>query len=163
MKKDKFIKLSYGFTLTEIMIVVAVILLVLAIAVPNALRARLNANEAAAISNIMTISKASQGYWTGTGSLPTSLNDLGAGSSPAYIIDSALACAAEPCAKSGYNYEIQGSGGAANFFVYGTPANYQTDGNRTFCAAADGVTRGDESLAGAAPADRTACMGLPAI
>ncbi|MFH1092681.1 MAG: prepilin-type N-terminal cleavage/methylation domain-containing protein [Candidatus Omnitrophota bacterium] len=51
-----------GFTLVEIMIVVAIIALLAAIAIPNLLRARLNANEAAAQSTLKTVSTACESY-----------------------------------------------------------------------------------------------------
>ncbi|PIW73849.1 MAG: pili assembly chaperone, partial [bacterium (Candidatus Ratteibacteria) CG_4_8_14_3_um_filter_41_36] len=51
-----------GFTLVEIMIVVAIIALLAAIAIPNLLRARLNANEGAAIGNMHTLVTALGSY-----------------------------------------------------------------------------------------------------
>ena len=51
-----------GFTLVEIMIVVAIIVLLAAIAIPNLLRARLSANEATAIAAMRTLSTAYESY-----------------------------------------------------------------------------------------------------
>ncbi len=149
-----------GFTLVEIMIVVAIIALLAAIAIPNLVRARLNANESAAIANLQTVSTASQSFWSNTGALPTTLNNLGAGSNPAYI-DTILGCAAQPCTKQGYNFTIGGTGAANDFFAYAVPQNANTTGVRSFCITSDGVMR--VSAAGATPADRAACLALAVL
>jgi len=156
-----------GFTLVEIMIVVAIIALLAAIAIPNLLRARLNANEAGAISNVQTVSTAAQSYWSAEGSLPISLSDLGADATPSYISDTTLACGSgtasgAECTKGGYIYSVLGTGTAATFFSYARPVTYQTTGNRTFCVAADGVTRGSDTGSSAAIA-RAACVGYNPI
>ena len=66
-----------AFTLVEIMIVVAIIALLAAIAIPNLLRARLSANDALAQSTLRTISTAIETYATATnGDFPTSENQL---------------------------------------------------------------------------------------
>ena len=74
-----------GFTLVEIMIVVAIIALLAAIAIPNLLRARTSANEALAKSTLRTLSTASETYATANnGNYPTSITDL-TGANPPYI------------------------------------------------------------------------------
>jgi len=149
-----------GFTLVEIMIVVAIIALLAAIAIPNLLRARLNANEGAAISNVHTLSTASQSFWSATGALPTALNDLGAGSNPSYI-DTTLGCAAATCTKNGYDYTIAGAGAAADFVAVATPDTPNVTGVRSFCVSSDGVVRVDP--AGGAIGDAATCNGLAAL
>lgn len=77
-----------GFTLVEIMIVVAIIALLAAIAIPNLLRARVNAQESAAASAMHTITSA-QVSWRATNSTYATLAQLGAATPP--YIDSTLA------------------------------------------------------------------------
>ncbi len=146
-----FYTMKKGFTLTEIMIVVAIIALLLGIAIPNVLRARLDANERYAISNLQTISVAAQTYWSVKNTLPTTLNALYTDS----YIDVTLGCATQPCIKNGYKYYMGGTGTSASFFVYTVPETPDVTGVRSFCSGSDGVTR--VSSSGATPASQTAC------
>src|ERR1700730_8256687 len=72
-----------GFSLIELLIVVAIILIIAAIAIPSLLRSRLAANQSSAVANLRTISTASVSYWVTYGNgYPPSLAALGgAGSS----------------------------------------------------------------------------------
>lgn len=146
-----------GFTLVEIMIVVAIIVILVSIAIPNLLRSHLNANENNAISNLQTISVAAQTFWSVGNStstpLPTSLSQLKDGN---YISDSTLACSSPPCIKNGYNYSMGGTGSTTDFFVYAIPQTPRVTGVRSFCSGSDGVTR--VSSSGATPANRAACI-----
>lgn len=89
-----------GFTLVEIMIVVAIIALLAAIAIPNLLRARHNANEAAAIGSVRTISTAAESFRAAQTppAYPVNLAALGAAIPP--YIDNTLAAGQ----KQGYNF-----------------------------------------------------------
>ena len=140
-----------GFTLVEIMIVVAIIAVLAGLAIPNLMRSRLNANEHYAISNIQTISVAAQTYWSAENTLPTALEDL---HDEGYI-DETLGCSDEPCIKNGYKYNMKGTGTSASFFVYTVPQTPNVTGVRSFCSGSDGVIR--VSSSGATPATQAAC------
>jgi len=77
-----------GFTLIEVMIVVAIISILAALAIMSMLRSRLNANEMAAIASLRTISTGAQNYYARASphAYPAELNDLGdPDSNPPYI------------------------------------------------------------------------------
>jgi len=94
------ISLKSAFTLVEIMIVVAIVMVLITLAVPNILRSRVVTNEAAALANLSTITNACQVYYTGKKAYPSSLPDLTEPvSSPPYI-DPVLAAGK----KQGYEY-----------------------------------------------------------
>jgi prepilin-type N-terminal cleavage/methylation domain-containing protein len=122
-----------GFTLVEIMIVVAIIALLAAIAIPNLLRARLNANESAAIGAMQTISTAAQSYRSANATYPSQLSDL-SGATPPYI-DSVLGGGA----KHGYNFALTGS--TNTFTATARPQTFGTTGNRSFFVDESGVIR----------------------
>jgi len=126
-----------GFTLVEIMIVVAIIALTAAIAIPNLLRARLNANESMAIASIQTISSAAQSYRTANPTYPSILSDLSSPYPP--YLDVILGCVNQPCGKQGYSFALTGV--TDNFTATATPQTFNVTGNRSFYVDASGVIR----------------------
>lgn len=143
-----------GFTLVEIMIVVAIIALLAAIAIPNLLRARLQANESAAQAAIKTIATAEVTYRSANPTYAT-LALLGApATGPAYI-DAVLAGGT----KSGYTF-VTTDIAAETFHASAVPGTANVTGVRSFCITEDGVVR--VLAAGGAIADRAACLALPA-
>lgn len=122
-----------GFTLVEIMIVVAIIALLAAIAIPNLLRARLNANESAAIAAMQTLSTAAQSYRSANPSYPTNLTALCTATPP--YIDSVLGGGA----KQGYSFLLTGA--ANSFAANASPLVSGTTGNRFFFVDTSGVVR----------------------
>ncbi|MFC1674369.1 type II secretion system protein [Candidatus Omnitrophota bacterium] len=141
-----------GFTLVEIMIVVAIIALLAAIAIPNLLRARLSANETASQATLRTLSTAMETYRASTGSFTgATLVVLGAATPP--YIDSVLAAGT----KQGYTFAMTDVA-TDTYHVSAVPITANASGVRSFCITDDGVVR--VQAAGGAIASRAACLLL---
>lgn len=87
-----------GFTLVEIMIVVSILVILAALAIPNILRSQMTARESLALTNLKRISESCQIYFTRAESYPAALMDL-SGEVPPYL-DATLASGT----KDGYNF-----------------------------------------------------------
>ena len=138
-----------GFSLIELLIVVAIILIIAAIAIPNLLRARIAANEASAVGSVRTIVTTNTQFYTtyGQGFAPAVANLGGATPCAAAY---ANACLIDPIlttgAKSGYSFVDVPNTGAGTvispftaFEVNATPLNPGSSGQRAFCADQSGV------------------------
>ena len=132
---------SHGFTLVEIMIVVAIISLLGAIAIPNLLRARHNANEAAAIAALRTISTACESFRSAQ-TPPTYPANLAAlsGATPPYIDAGLAGATAAGSARQGYFYTYARTN-ANQFTCTASPAVSGTTGTRVFFVNESGVIR----------------------
>ncbi|HEY6349985.1 MAG TPA: prepilin-type N-terminal cleavage/methylation domain-containing protein [Candidatus Angelobacter sp.] len=159
-----------GFSLIELLIVVAIILIIAAIAIPNLMRSKQAANQAGAASTVRTLISAEHTYASTFG--PTagyagSLNQLGPGAATcaaphpdttnACIIDFNLGCLAGVsgtfCLKDDYDYTITAIGAAAPFadyMIFATP-NGPAIGLTDYCASADGAVRFEPSPGGTPP------------
>ena len=154
-KEERFLKMrkQKGFSLIELLIVVAIILIIAAIAIPNLLRARISANDSAAAATIRTINTAEVTYQTSysaAGYAPalTNLGPDAAGcvaptSVTACLLDNLVGCAAATCPKCGYNYFLQSTVATLPIPNYTASASplATTTGSRNFCSNPDAVVR----------------------
>ena len=142
-----------GFSLIELLIVVAIILIIAAIAIPNLLRARMAANDSSAAASIHDINVAEVAYFDTfpTTGFAASLAPLG-GAAPctpsvitACLIDNSLALNGGGSGKSGYSFAATGAAGGGSlinnqFYATGVPLSSFT-GTRSYCAFDDMVIR----------------------
>jgi prepilin-type N-terminal cleavage/methylation domain-containing protein len=130
-----------GFSLIEIMIVVAIILVIASIAIPKINQQRMQAHEMAAIRTIQAIHTAQTQYFSQFGKYATTLQELGppasgqAGPSAADLIPGELALGS----KSGFNYTVQG--GPQGYTINAVPVAFGNTGRRTFFSDQTLVTR----------------------
>ena len=142
-----------GFSLIELLIVVAIILIIAAIAIPNLMRARMAANDSSAAASVRSINTGEIAYFAAypTTGYPLNLATLG-GAAPctpsaatACLIDDYLATNGGGNGKSGYAFNAAGSLSAGSpvndqFYSTGTPLG-SYHGSRAYCSVEDAVLR----------------------
>ena len=134
-------RMERGFSLIELLIVVAIILIIAAIAIPNLLSARIQANESSAVGTLRTLNTAQQNYQIIYGTYADTLAKLGGNAqapTPARsgLVDWVIGCMAQPCPKAGFNFEIVNPVGAPVVTAYSLTAVPMdvTTGRRSFCS-----------------------------
>ena len=164
-----------GFSLIELLIVVAIILIIAAIAIPNLLQAKIAANEASAVGSIHTLTSGEITYNTAypTVGYSNSITELGGAapcspsSTTACIVDNFLASAVPgSVGKSGYYFLVTGvmTGGATyntGYVAGAAPIGVNSTGNRDFCSTNDGVLRSEMSTGGAPVNVIATCLVFP--
>jgi type IV pilus assembly protein PilA len=145
-----------GFSLIELLIVVAIILIIAAIAIPNLLRARISANESSAVSSVRTSNTAQISYESTyptfgyAASMPvlgppavTGCSGILPTAAAACLLDWVLANSTVANPKSGY-YLIDTAFPAApnpSYVVGAAAASANRTGVRSFCSTEEGVIR----------------------
>ena len=153
-----------GFSLIELLIVVAIILIIAAIAIPNLMRARIAANESSAAGSMRTIVTAeisyNSTYQIGFGNLAVlgGTSPCSASSTTACLIDNVLASGT----KSGYTVAATALAGNSAFVASAVAVSPNVTGVSTFCTDPSGVVRKDPT-GPAAPTDVPGCQALPAM
>jgi len=141
-----------GFSLIELLLVVAIILIISAIAVPNFLRSRMRANEASAVASIRSITTAAVTYSITYPDLnfPAALTALG-GAAPCSTSSSAGACLIDDVlangTKSSYVFVWTGDGQVPSvaFTLTAAPQVVGSSGQNMYCTDQSGVIRFDPS------------------
>ncbi len=166
---------ALGFSLIELLVVVAIILILAAIAIPNLLRARIAANEAAAAESLRAITTASVVYFStyGNGFPPSMAALTGPGGvancTNSNLIDEVIAN--PPNQKSGFAFDYQGQGapvavlppgcaapGYNEYLATAVPVTVGLTGVRSFCADNPAVIYFDKN--GAKAATPATCVVL---
>ena len=138
-----------GFSLIELLIVVTIILIIAAIAIPNLMRSKIQANETAAVGALKALTESALLYSNSYGGFPHALSNLGpaSGGTPASsassdLIDSVLAGGV----KSGYRFTyVAGttdpSGNVLSYSITATPVAPGSSGQRSFFTDQSGTMR----------------------
>lgn len=138
-------RVQKGFSLIELLIVVAIILVIAAMSIPNLIRSKMSANEASAVSALRTINTAQTTYAiaypdVGYADALTKLAAASGGgpvtSNNAGLLDWVLGCATQPCTKSGYQFAIINATGTpvSAYQVTAIPQTPGQTGRRGFCS-----------------------------
>lgn len=142
-----------GFSLIELLIVVTIILIIAAIAIPNLVKSKMSANEAAAVEALRTLNSTAVMYSLTYSGFPHAISNMGpsgAGATPssagADLIDSVLASGV----KSGYKFQyspvtMDPAGNVLSYTIAASPVEPGTTGQRSFFTDQTGTIRANAS------------------
>jgi type IV pilus assembly protein PilA len=158
-----------GFSLIELLIVVAVILIIAAIAIPNLMRSRVAASDATAAATIRTLNTTETAYSTTYPAVGfANLTSLGQGSSTcptagpagACLLDQVLGCGTPPCTKDAFKYTVTINSSGADYVASGIPIGLGA-GDKDYCSVPDAVVRyqPDSAASSSAPTTDAVCTG----
>ena len=143
-------KRGEGFSLVELVVLVAILLVIAAIAIPNLLHSKLSANEASAMGSLRMLNTSCGTYARIYGGYPKSLSSLGPGnpanSASADLIDETLASGG----KSGYVFTYTAGaadvkGNVLSYSISASPATPGGAGGRAFFTDQSGVIRANRA------------------
>ena len=140
-----------GFTIIEILVVVAILAMLASVAVIQLLRARITTNEQLGLNSMRAVMKASQFYFIIQQRYPPDLTALGLPASNPPYIQPDLIGNGSTVAKQGYVFTYTQVGGGSGFTLLADPQTAGTTGTRHFYVDQGGVIHQDPS----GPADPT--------
>ena len=164
-----------GFSLIELLIVVAIILIIAAIAIPSLLQARIAAHEASAAGCLTALKSAEHAYFTAYPDIGFSPDIASLGGAPPCIPTPSTACLVD----AGLSSAVPGSSGKGGYYFLATggrsvgalinteyvlgaaPITVHSSGNRDFCTINDGVLRQQMATVGDLPVNNVpSCLGF---
>ncbi len=140
---------NHGFSLIELLIVVAIILIIAAIAIPSLIRSKMAANESSAVGSLHAINTAIVNYAGEYGSgYPASLINLGPSGSPSSAAADLLDAVLTTGIKSGYTFSyapgpVGASGSITSYAIIAAPTSTGVTGTRGFYTDQSSVIRSD--------------------
>jgi type IV pilus assembly protein PilA len=130
--KKKNTRREFGFSLIELLIVIAIILIIVTVAVPKLSKARMFASETAALAAVKTLHSAQAQYFSQYGRYATSLTELGppqsgnAGPNAADLIHEDLASGT----KGGYKFAMAAT--PTGYTINAQPVSFNSTGSKTY-------------------------------